>query len=595
MTGERRILDSWKEIGAYLDKTEKTCRAWERHYGLPIHRLIGSPKARVFAYADELDAWKAQAGRIPFAGDPPLAGDITRETETPRDPTERIPLVSENRGRSFLERIALPVGAVVLLALLVYAGIIFLGARKETPDSIAVLPFENIGRNPDLDIYCSGIPDFVREKLSQVPGRLKVISSPSSDRYKNITVDPVKVGRELDVESLLTGTVALSTDSLSIRAELVRTSDGSIIIDRKYERKTGEIFYLEDVVFASVAEGLGIKPLGQEGRKDPARPIDNVAAYEFYLKAKQLEMTFPAQAIKYLQSALDITGDNAFLYAAMALIGGLQNALFDVPHQEMYLAKAEEYANKALSIDPEFPPAHAVLGYLSSQLRGDQRGAVRHFKRALAGNPEDYEALGGLVAIYIEYLGRLEEAAPLVERLKAIDPQSWWSSWNPGGLEFFAGRYHRALDPWRRMLSIYPDSPTLFWYALALIYSHRSDEAFLLFDQNAREFPDSTFAKMGLLLKWALRKNKAEAASVLTPEFEKACKRDADWARLVAVAMALLAEKEKALDWLQNAVDRGFLNDRFLEMDPFLENLRGEERWKKIIDQARRELETIAD
>ncbi|MCX6567853.1 MAG: protein kinase [Candidatus Aminicenantes bacterium] len=590
-------------------------------------------------------------GRVPFTGDTPLTVAVKHKTEIPQDPAELNPLVPENlaqivlkclekaredrfqsaeelrlaltgskeslpaaeralaqtkqtkskradagAGQSRVKKIAFYGGAVAFLALLLYAALNFLGGRKAVIDSIAVLPFENISKNPDLDIYCMGIPDSVREKLSQLkPPRPRIISRGSTITYKDMAVDPKKVGQELGVESLLTGAVSLKANELSIRMELVRTGDGSIIRERTYDRPTAEILTLEDVIFASVIEGLGLALSGKERQESSARPIANVTAYEFYLKAMQLGMTYPEQGIKYLQNALDITGDNAFLYAAMADIGGIQAALFNVSQQDIYLAKGEEYANKALALDPEFPRAHVVLGYIYSQFRGNQLEAVRHFKRALAWNPEDPEALGGLIATYIEYLGRLAEAAPLVGRLKAVDPQNWWNSWNPGGLEFFAGRYDLALDPWRKMLNAYPNAPSLFWYVLALVYNHRLDEAFPLIDQGASEFADSAFVKQGLLLKWALQKNKAAAARVLTPDFEKACKRDADMSRMVGVTMALLGEKEKALDWLQNAVDRGFLNYSFLEKDPFLESLHGEERFKKILEQAKREFEAIPD
>jgi eukaryotic-like serine/threonine-protein kinase len=590
-------------------------------------------------------------GQVPFTGDTPLTVAVKHKTETPRDPVEINPLVPEGLGRIILKcleksredryqsaeelrasltgledgsstavggtaqtrrtlsrktvvrtgsnvakKIAIYGGAVALLALVAYMSLDLLSRRKEGLDSIAVLPFENISKNPDGEIYCVGIPDAVREKLSQAFGRrLKVISRPSTIGYKDRAVDPKKVGRELGVASILTGTVALTLDNLSIRAELVRTNDGSVIRERTYDRKTGEIFSLEDVIFASMLEGLGLKLGGQERQRSSARPIDNVTAYEFYLKAKQLEMTYPGQAAKYLQDAIDITGDNAFLYAAMGFIGGLQAAMFDIPHQEMHLVKAEEYANKALAIEPEIPLAHIVMGYVSSQLRGDQLEAVRHFKRALAGDPDEPEALGGLIATNIEYLGRLAEAAPLVERLKAIDPKNWWNSWNAGGLEYFAGRYPLALEPWRKMQSSYPDAPSQYWYVLALIYNNKLDEALTLIDQNMNEFTDSIFVKQELLLKWALRRNKVEALRVLTPDFVRACKRDADVSRVIGVAMALLDEKEEALDWLQNAVDRGFFNYRFLEEDPFLEGLRAEERFKMILDQAKRGFEAIPD
>lgn len=592
-------------------------------------------------------------GRVPFTGDTPLTVAVKHKTETPRDPAEINPLVPEDLsriimkclekarearyqsaeelraalagleeglptteralaqtrrakstkaaregGRSGVKTIALYGGAFVLLALLIYAGFSLLNGRKEAMDSIAVLPLENVGRNPDVEAYCQGIADDVRENLSRTSRsfkdasrRLKVISRSSTIGYKDKAIDPKEVGRDLDVRTLLTGTVTQKGDKLSVRAELVRTGDGSVIMERTFERETREIFSLEDIILAAVLEGLGLSQKGSQ--EASARPIANVKAYEYYLKAMSLEYSHPEQGMKYLENAMDITGDNPFLYAAMAEVGGIQAALFDVTRQDAHLAKAEEYANKALSLEPGLPWAHVVLGYLYSQFRGDQPEGLRHFKRALVEDPEDTRALEGLILTDIEYFGKLEEGAALVQRLKAVDPRNWCVAWASGGLEFFGGRYPLALEPWRRMIGVNPGAPDLFWYALALIYNRRIDEALQTIDQNAAEFAASTFAQIGLLWKWALQGNGAAAGRVLNPDFEKACRGDADWARNVGVVMAVLGDRPKALDWLQNAVDRGFLNYAFLENDPFLESLRGEARFKKIIDQARRELETI--
>ena len=595
-------------------------------------------------------------GRVPFTGETPLSVAVKHKTEKPLPPAQLNPLVTEGfsriilkclekaretryqsaeelgeglaalagpgpaveqgqgraglaksekaearAGRGLARNSAFYAGAAVLLALAVYVGRNLMGDRKEALDSIAVLPFENVAQNPEVEAYCLGIADSVREKLSQMSrhsqngsSRLKVISRPAAIGYKGKPIDPKTVGRELDIRALLTGTVSRSGDRLSIRAELVRTSDGSLIMEKTFERDTREIFDLEDVILATVLEGLGWTRDGRESPGVASRPIANITAYEYYLRAMALEYTHPDQGMKYLQNALEITGENAFLYAAMAEIES-QAALFDVTRQDSLLAQSEGDANKALSLEPDLPLAHVVLGYIYSQFRGDQLKALGHFRKALTKDPDEPRALEGIVITDVAYLGRLEEGARLAKRLKAVDPQAWANTWAPGGLEFYAGRHRLALDPWRKMSALAPGASERYWYALALIYNERFDEAYQLIDRNASEFADSAFAKIGLVWKWALLRNKEEMARAFNSDLEKACLRDADLARCVGLAMAILGEDEKALDWLQIAVDRGFLNYSFIESDPFLGSLRDGERFRAIVAQAKREFEALPE
>lgn len=595
-------------------------------------------------------------GRLPFSGETPLAVALKHKTEAPRDPREIDPTISEGLGRSILKclekdradryqsaselgralagpgpassteatgrsrtplgeparapaagrrralRSVLVLGAAGgLLALAIFAGLRFLGPQREAFDSIAVLPFENADKDPSLEAYCSGIPDAVREDLAQTSRRLKdasrrlkVISRSSMSGYRGQAVDPKRIGRDLDVRTILTGAVARQGDRLLVRTELTDTADGSVILERSLDREVGELFTIQDVIFAAVLDGLGVALTEAERQAASTRPVANVKAYEYYLKAMSLEYTDPGLGMKFIQNALDITGDNAFLFAAMAEVGGTQMALFDSSKGEDHLARAEAYANKALALDPGHPWAHVVLGYLFSQFRGDQLEALRHFKLALAGDPEDPRALEGMIITDIGYLGKFEEAAALAGRLKAVDPRNWCNGWASGGLEFYAGRFGLALEPWRKMSGASPDSPNLFWYAVALIYNKKLDEAHRVIDQNARDFPDSVFSKLGLLWKAALLKDEARVAEVLSG-IEEACRNDADSARNAGVVMALMGEPGKALNWLQIAVDRGFLNYAFLENDPFLEGLRGEERFKTIVAQAKRDFEALPD
>ena len=127
-----------------------------------------------------------------------------------------------------------------------------------------------------------------------------------------------------------------------------------------------------------------------------------------------------------------------------------------------------------------------------------------------------------------------------------------------------------------------------FYHSLFLAYNQRIDEAFLIIDQLVKTNPNTAPTKLALMLKFACQKDKESAFQVMTPDFKETCQRDLSYSHHLVGFYAMLNEKKEAMDWLENAINRGFLNYPFLnEYDPFLENIRGEERFKKLMERVK--------
>jgi hypothetical protein len=125
-----------------------------------------------------------------------------------------------------------------------------------------------------------------------------------------------------------------------------------------------------------------------------------------------------------------------------------------------------------------------------------------------------------------------------------------------------------------------------------LAYNKKSIEAFSIIDQMAKESPNNAFSKLGLLLKFGLLKDRERTLQIMTPDFQKTCQRDASFSHSVAITLALLSEKKEALDWLENAVNRGLINYPLLaEKDPWLDSIRSEPRFKKLMERVKYEWE----
>jgi tetratricopeptide (TPR) repeat protein len=259
--------------------------------------------------------------------------------------------------------------------------------------------------------------------------------------------------------------------------------------------------------------------------------------------------------------------------------------------QEDYLAKAEDYARKALALDPGSSKANVALGYLTEYR--DQQESIRYFKKALAANPNEADALRRFALIYYLDVGRPSEALSLMERLKKTDPLNPANHLLQGIFSYCEGQFGLALDSLRKWYRSDPENPIRrFHYALMLAYNKAIDEAFLIIDQSAKATPNNVVTKFGLLLKYGLLKDREKAFLIMTPDFRKTCQRDSEWAYYVADFFALLDEKKEALDWLENAVDRGVINYPFINKhDIFLDNIRGEERFQKLMERVKYEWE----
>jgi TolB-like protein len=456
-----------------------------------------------------------------------------------------------------------------------------------------VLPFENLSPDPDQEYFSDGLTEEVISDLSKVHS-LRVISRSSAMTFKGTKKKVPEIARELGVQHVLEGSVRKAGNNIRITAQLIDAASDAHIWAEKYSGTLDDVFDVQEKVSRSIVDALKLKLTPEESRKIAERPIDNVAAYQCYLKASAEIWRFNESSLDsaraHLQKGLDILGDNALLYSAMAFV--YWQYVNIGAEQEDYITKAEEYAQRALALDPDSPQAHVVMGMLNGAFYGNVRESTRQFRMSLAVDPNDSDALKLVPSFYIVSVGKSAAAIPFMQRFKQVDPLDMWNYWLQGALHFYDGHYEPALEQFRQWYQLDPENPMgQFFYAWVLAYNNRLDEAFSIIDQSAKVTPGNVCTKFGLLLKYGLLKDKAKAFREMTPDFQKTCRRDHQWSYFVAVPLALMDARKESLDWLENAVNRGFINYPTLKRDPFLDNLRGEARFKKLMERVKHEWE----
>jgi non-specific serine/threonine protein kinase len=458
--------------------------------------------------------------------------------------------------------------------------------------SIVVLPFTDLSPQKDQDYFCDGMTEEIITDLSRVRDLL-VISRNSAMTFRGTQKKTGEIAKEVKVRYVLEGSVRKAGNDLRITAQMIDAMNDSHIWAEKYTGTLDDVFDIQEKVSRSIVNALKVKLEPEESRRMSERLIDNLAAYDCYLKAyaEILEMTEDGlnRGVRHLQNGLDIMGENALLYSGLAF-AHLQLVNIGAKHEED-LEKAEEFGNKALAIDPEFARAHAVLGWIA--MWKNPRQVIHHFKSALSISPDDSFSLQGLACCYIQLKGSIAAAIPVCEKLVRVDPLNMTTQWLQGGIHFYSGEYGHALPPWRRLYDLYPDNPIAqFYYAMTLAYLGQMDQAFPIIDRSASSTPENAFTKQGLMLKYAILKDKGDVFREMTPEFQKTCQRDCTFAHHLAGIYALLGDTKEALDWLDTAVNRGFINYPLLaEKELFLANIRGEERFKKLLERVKYEWE----
>jgi len=459
--------------------------------------------------------------------------------------------------------------------------------------SIVVLPFENLSPDLDQEYFSDGLTEEVISDLSNVHS-LRVISRSSAMTFKGTKKKVPEIARELDVQYVLEGSVRKAGNSLRISAQLIDATSDAHLWAEKYSGTLDDVFAIQEKVSRSIVDTLKLKLTPEESRKIAERPIDNIAAYQCYLKANTEILRFNESSLEnallHLQKGLDILGDNALLYSGMAYVYYQYVNLGAA--QEDYIAKAEEFAQKALAFDPDSPQAHVVIGMLNMAFYGNVREGIRQFRMALAVDPNDSDALKLLPIFYIISVGKLRAAIPLMQRFKQVNPLDKWNCGLQGTFHLYDGQYENALEQFRQWYQSDPESPiTQFHYAWILAYIKQLDDAFSIIKQSAKATPDNVCTKFSLLLKYGLLKDKESAFQEMTPDFQKTCRRDHQWSYFVGIMLALSDARKESLDWLENAVNRGFINYPELERNPYLDNLREEERFKKLMERVKYEWE----
>jgi serine/threonine protein kinase/tetratricopeptide (TPR) repeat protein len=458
--------------------------------------------------------------------------------------------------------------------------------------SIAVLPFANLSAEPEQEYFCDGMTAELISGLSGVRV-FAIVSRSSVMSLKGTQKKARQLAEELGVRYLLEGSVRKAGSQIRVTAQLVDAARDVHLWAEKYSGTLEDVLDIQEKVARAIVAALALKLSPEADRRLSARAIPDPVAYECYLRAQHEVWRFTGEgldrAVALLDQALGIVGPNARLY------GALGNAYFQywnsgVRIDEAVLTKAEGCAANALALEPGCPQAHVVFGLLRGFV--NPRLGIAHLKTALAGDPDDALALEWLWALYT-FVGRSGQARACLERTQRVDPLSPFLALAEARTDHFRGDFAAARDRLHGSLLAHPDN-FLLRYAYACALAEEKDAAAAaILEQLARDEPNHGLARLGLIMRHALVGDAAAVLRGLTPELQAWARRDLSYSQNVAQAYAIVRRTEDALDWLEHAVELGFINYPFLTRDRLIDSIRGTERFERLMERVKREWEAF--
>src|SRR5438309_2942735 len=254
--------------------------------------------------------------------------------------------------------------------------------------SIAVLPFDNLSRDPDNAYFAEGVQDEILTRLAKVAD-LKVISRTSTQRFKSAPADLREIAKQLGVAHILEGSVQKAGDSVRVNVQLIHALTDAHLWADTYDRKLTDIFAIESEIAKSVAENLKARLNGRAEEVLAARPTENTAAHELYLKGRYFWNRRNTASLRkagdYFQQAINLDPNYALAYAGLADVHSILPVYAGTAPKDD-VPKALVAARKAVKLDTNLAEAHTSLGNALVS-NGHLKQAEQEFRRALELNP----------------------------------------------------------------------------------------------------------------------------------------------------------------------------------------------------------------
>jgi TolB-like protein len=331
--------------------------------------------------------------------------------------------------------------------------------------SIAVLPFENLSRDPDNAYFVDGTQDEILTRLAKISA-LKVISRTSTARYTSHPNNLRQIARELGVANILEGSVQRAEGAVRVNVQLIEAESDSHLWAETYDRDIKNIFSVESEIAQNVADALRAKLLPAETARVANVPTKNPEAYDFFLKAEYFAHQIysatakdPAETARIAAGLYEkaIGADPTFALA-YAQLSYLKSRIYwyNTDPSPQAIDAAKKAAERALELQPELPEAHLSMGYVHYWGRRDYDAALAEFDKARKSLPNSVNVLTAIAFVH-RRLGKMEQGLDELQRSAELNPRDNLLAREVGSTLVYMRRYAEAIPQFDRALALVPD------------------------------------------------------------------------------------------------------------------------------------------
>ena len=455
--------------------------------------------------------------------------------------------------------------------------------QDEPIDSLAVLPLQSPQKDFNVQYLSEGISESIINILSRIP-KLRVLACSTIFRFKRKEVDPQEVGLLLNVRALLMIRVMRLGETLVIRGQLVKVSDGTQLWGEQYNRSPSDLLAVQDEIARAISESLKLKLTRQDQIRLIKQPTKNIEAYNLYLRGRYFWNKYSKdsalKAIDAFKEAILIDANYALAYSGMADAYFRLSNVYFAPRE--VLPKAKEAALRAVAIDDNLAEAHSSLGLVRVYYDHDWTEAEREFRRALELDPHLVSA-HQRYGSYLTFMGRFDEAVKHYETALELDPFSLQINMNLATTYYLKGEYERSINLLNEAIELEPNyMPTHFLLGLVYIQEKRLAAAIAEY-QLIYKLDEEAYLALGFMgYAHALAGEVAEAETLLNILQDISRRKYVSPYGMLVIHLAL-GPKERVFELLEQLYEE--CNDWliWLKVSPELNSLRDDPRFKDLL------------
>ncbi len=459
-------------------------------------------------------------------------------------------------------------------------------ADEKPSASIAVLPFVDLSQEKDQEYFCDGFAEELINGLTHIKN-LRVVARTSTFSFKGKSTDIREIGKRLNVETILEGSVRKAGTKLRITSQLINVSTGYHLWSERYDRDLKDIFAIQDEISLSIVDKLKVKLFGEEKARLVKRYTENMKAYQFCLKGRYFFHKMTAEdlnkSIDYYNLAIKEDPSYALAYAGLA--GSLADLgfLYFVPVNEVY-PKAKKAAEKAVEIDPMLAEGYNSLGWVKLCYDWDWEDGEKTVRHAVKLNPNSTLVLM-VYGLTLLFTGRMNESIEYLERAVELDPLSFSVNFTLGVSLLRAGRLEQTRNQLLKTLELASDHYWGYWIlGQSYIIDSKYEEGIEKIELAVRL--SKNFAPVVAALGWAyaMAGRKQDAWQVLA-QLEQRAKKEYVRPFVFVKIYCGLGEKDRAFEWLEKAYAERDTSLMHILTDESINQLRSDPRFERILEK----------